>query len=485
MEYKWIALTVTTLGIFLVGLDARIVIVGLPQVASQLGADAEQAIWITQAYALATTILLPLIGRLADIFGRVKIYTYGFALFTIGSILTSFGLNPYEVIAFRALQGFGAALIYVNSLAIVTDSAPRRQLGLFVGINQIAYRAGAMFGLTISGIILAFLDWRALFYVTVPIGLFGTFWAKWRLKETAVLDKNAKVDYPGFALFAIFLLSLMLALTFSAYGTTRLALIIYGLFAVSILCLIGFAFRERRISYPLVDLGIFKIREVTGGVLAVLFNVISWATVLLLLSLQFQLILGLSPLDAGLRILPFEIAFLAVGPLSGTLSDRFGYRKFTLPGLVIGSIALFLFSSITPETSYVVLSVYMVMLGIGTGLFLAPNLRGVMSAVPDNRRGIGSAMVTLFLNIGLAVSLNLAIIVMSLTSPYSLITRIIASINPVSITSADRLLFFESIKNTYLVTAIVNALAIPASFLQIRRRSTRQKSESPTIGLTE
>ena len=156
-----------------------------------------------------------------------------------------------------------------------------------------------------------------------------------------------------------------------------------------------------------------------------------------------------------------------------------------MPGLVVGSIALLLFSSITPETSYAILSVYMILLGIGTGLFLAPNLRGVMSSVPKQRRGIGSAMVTLFLNIGLAVSLNLAILVMSLTSPYDLITRIISSVNPVSITPADRLLFFESLKNTYLVTAIVNALAIPASLLQIRRTSMRKKSESPIVSVSE
>ena len=485
MEYKWVALTVTTLGIFMVGLDARIVIVGLPQVAVQLGADAEQAIWITQAYALATTILLPIIGRLADIFGRIKIYTYGFAIFTIGSALTSFGTNPYEVIIFRALQGLGAALIYVNSVAIVTDATPRRQLGLFVGINQIAYRAGAMLGLTLSGIILAFLDWRALFYVTVPVGLFGTFWAKYRLKETGLLDKNTKIDYQGFVLFLLFLLSLMLALTFGAFGAAQLTPLIYSLLAVSLLCLIGFVVRERRINYPLIDLGIFKIKEVTSGVVAVLFNVIAWGTVLLLLSLQFQLISNLSPLDAGLRILPFEIAFLAVGPLSGTLSDRFGYTKFTVSGLIVSTAALFLMSTLAIDTSYEVLSLYMVLLGIGTGLFLAPNLRGVMGAVPEQRRGIGSAMVTLFLNIGLTVSLNLAIIVMSLTSPYELITRIISSVNPVSITAPDKILFFESLKNTYLATAIVNALAIPASLLQISRKSTRQKTEKPTIALAE
>jgi MFS family permease len=134
LDYKWIAVTVTTIGIFMVGLDARIVIIGLPQVAHQLGADAEQAIWITQSYVLTTTVLLLLIGRLSDIFGRVRIYWFGFALFTIGSALTSVGFNVFSVIVFRAIQGAGAAFIFANSIAIVTDATPRRQLGLFVGI---------------------------------------------------------------------------------------------------------------------------------------------------------------------------------------------------------------------------------------------------------------------------------------------------------------------------------------------------------------
>jgi MFS family permease len=150
LEYKWVAITVTTIGVLMVGIDARIVIVGLPQVASQLHADVEQAIWITQAYTLANTVVLLLIGRVGDIFGRVRIYTSGFGLFTVGSALTSLGMDPTQVIVFRAVQGVGAALVFANSIAIVTDATPRNQLGFALGINQIAFRAGAILGLTLS-----------------------------------------------------------------------------------------------------------------------------------------------------------------------------------------------------------------------------------------------------------------------------------------------------------------------------------------------
>jgi EmrB/QacA subfamily drug resistance transporter len=475
LEYKWIAATVTTIGIFMVGLDARIVIIGLPQVAHQLGADAEQAIWITQAYVLTTTVLLLLIGRLSDIFGRVRIYWVGFAVFTIGSALTSLGFSPLSVIVFRAIQGAGAALIFANSIAIVTDASPRRQLGLFVGINQISYRAGAILGLTVSGLILSYFDWRALFYINIPIGVFGTFWARRRLKEVAVRDENAKIDWVGFGAFAIFLLSLMIALTISAYTSVE-SVSFLGLILLSGVFLVLFLLRERRCSYPLVDFQMFKIREVTGGILAVLLNVIAWAAMLLLLSLQFQLVKNQTPLQAGISILPFEIAFLAIGPLSGTLSDRFGYSRFILTGLSLGSVILFLLSTTDSTTPYSVLALYMALMGVATGLFLAPNLRSVMGALPMQRRGVGSALVGLFLNVGLTISLNFAIVVMSFTAPYSLITRIVSGVGAVSVTVAQQTLFMDSIKSTYFVIAIVNALAILPSIFQINRKSNNRET---------
>lgn len=481
MEYKWLALTVTTIGVLMVGIDTRIVIIGLPQVSAQLGADIEQAIWITQAYVLTNTLMLSLIGRLGDIFGRVKIYTYGFAIFTIGSALTSIGQNPSEVIFFRGIQGIGAALVFTNSIAILTDAAPRRQLGLFLGINQIAFRAGALLGLTLSGLILSFLDWRALFYINIPIGIFGTLWARRQLKETALLDKNRKIDWIGFVFFTAFLFCLMVGLTFAAYGssgfTTAYALLIGAAAFMAV-----FVAYERKAKYPLIYLRVFRIRQVSGGLFALLFNIITWTAVLLLLSLQFQLVDNLSPLDAGLRILPFEIAFLAVGPLSGKLADKYGQTQFILTGLILTTVALLLFSTTGQGTAYVVLSVYMVILGVGTGLFVAPNLRAVMSSVPIERHGIGSALFTLFLNIGLTVSLNLTVVIMSLTAPYDLITQILAAVNPQSIPAGGIALFVASLKNTYFAFAIINSIAIIPALIGGRIRKTDNTEPITEVG---
>src|SRR5436309_3124113 len=262
IEYQWTVLTVTTVGVLMAGIDSRIVIVGLPQVAANLGADAEQAIWITQAYVLGSTVALLLIGRISDIVGRVRLYTSGFAVFTVGSLLTSLAVDPAQVIAFRAIQGLGSAILFTNSAAMIVDATPADELGLSLGINQVAFRMGSMAGLTVSGIILSVLDWRALFYVNVPIGIFGTAWAHFRLREVGRLERGAPIDWGGFATFTVFIMSLLLAMTLAAYGVAETRTVL-TLLVVAFGSRAAFAFLERRHAHPLLDLRLLRIREFT------------------------------------------------------------------------------------------------------------------------------------------------------------------------------------------------------------------------------
>jgi EmrB/QacA subfamily drug resistance transporter len=448
------------------GLDSRIVVVGLPQVAGSLHADAEQAIWITQAYVLGSTVALLLFGRISDIMGRVKLYTSGFAVFTVGSTLTSLAANPAEVIAFRAVQGLGAAILFSNSAAIIVDATPAAELGLSLGINQVAFRMGSMAGLTASGIILSFLDWRALFYVNVPIGIFGTAWAHFRLRDMAKVERGTPIDWGGFAAFSVFILSLLLGLTIAAYGVAEMTTVL-GLLVLSALALAVFVFLERRHPHPLLDLKLLRIREFTGGVVAQLLNAIAFGAVLLLLSLYFQLVLNKSPLEAGLLIIPTDIATLIAGPLSGRLSDRYGHLPFTTVGLAVISLALLLFSTTDASTPYPLLVVDMMLLGGGLGLFASPNISSIMGSVPPERRGIASSFRATFFNVGYTISLNLAILIMTFTVPYAIVTRIISS-SPVGISPTDRFLFEQGIKTTYLWLAAINTVAILPSFLRGR-----------------
>ncbi|MGQ9718478.1 MAG: MFS transporter [Nitrososphaerales archaeon] len=447
------------------GLDSRIVIVGLPQVASALRADAEQAIWFTQAYVLGSTVALLLIGRVTDIVGRVKIYTSGFTIFTIGSALTSLSQEPTQVILFRSIQGLGAAILFTNSIAMITDATPKNELGFFLGVNQIAFRFGAMAGLTVSGVILSFLDWRALFYINVPIGIFGTVWAHRRLKEIASVERSAPIDWVGFITFTASITSFLLALTFATYGIAE-QITVYALLTISAISMLTFVSYERDLEHPLLDLKLLRIREFTGGVIAQLLNAIAWGAVLLLLSLYFQLVLGLSPFDAGIRIIPFDIVFLFLGVVSGRLSDRFGHLPFTTSGLALTSISLYLFSTTDASTPYSLVVIYMMLLGVGVGMFISPNISSIMGSVPAQRRGIASAFRATFFNVGFTISLNLAILIMTFTVPYAIVTNIISSTNSIVIPEPDKLLFAEGLKKTYLWLAALNTAAIPPSVLR-------------------
>lgn len=476
MNYKWVVLTVTTVGVLMDGIDSRIVIVGLPQVAAALHADVEQAVWFTQSYVLATTIALLLIGRVTDIVGRVKIYTIGFAVFTIGSALTSVAQTPNQFILWRGLQGLGVAMMFTNSVAMIVDATPKGELGLSLGVNQIAFRFGAMAGLTISGVILSFFDWRALFYVNIPIGIFGTLWSHHRLKEIAKLDHTTTIDWVGFTSFSISITSFLLALTYDAYGLSE-RLTVYALLALSVGTLAFFIVHERKQKHPLLDLDLLKIREFAGGVIAQLLNAIAWGAFLLLLSLYFQLVLGMSPLDAGIRILPFDIAFLSVGPLSGRLSDRFGHLPFTTTGLTLTSVGLFLFSTIKIATPISTVFVYMMMIGAGMGLFVSPNISSIMSSVPEMRRGIASAFRATFFQVGFVTSLNVAVLTMTFVIPYRTITEVISAVNPVAISESDRLLFLEGLRTAYSWLAIINIAAIAPSVLRGSSKNKPRESQ--------
>jgi MFS family permease len=369
-------------------------------------------------------------------------------------------MTPLQVICFRIVQGIGAGIILTNSVALIVDATPTNELGFCLGINNLGFRFGAMAGLTLSGLILSLLsDWRALFYVNIPIGIFGTIWSQLSLKETMFGEKGAKIDWGGFFAFTVFITSLLLALTYDAYGIGS-RITFYGLTTLSIVTLVAFVLHEHRCEHPLLDLKLLKIREYTGGVIAQLINAIAWGAVLLLLSLYFQLILGYSPLEAGISIIPFDIAFLIFGPLSGRLSDKFGHVPFTTSGIILTSASLFLFSTVDQLTPYVNIAIFMMLFGAGIGLFSSPNMSSVMSAVPAPRRGVGSALRATFFNVGFAVSLNLAVVMISLIVPYALVTQIVSSVDIGVITQADKTLFLSGLKMTYLWLAALNALAI-------------------------
>ncbi len=378
-------------------------------------------------------------------------------------------MDPNQVIIFRFIQGLGSAILFTNSAAMIVDATPDNELGYFLGINQVAFRMGAMAGLTLSGIILTFFtDWRALFYINIPIGIFGTLWARGKLKEIARLEKGAPIDWLGFGTFTVFITALLLLLTLAAYGTIADWLLV-SLTALMFASLAAFAVIELRRQFPLLDLKLLKIREFSGGVVAQLLNAVAFGAVLLLLSIYFQQIQDMSALTAGLIMIPLDITTVVLGPLSGKLSDKYGHLPFTTGGLLIVSVSLFAFATTDVGTPLPLLIVYMMVFGTGMGIFASPNMSSIMGAVPSERRGIASAFRATFFNVGFVISLNLAILVMTFSLPFGEVSAIIAAANPLGISASDRIQFAAALRNAYLWMAVINTIAIVPSMMRGRR----------------
>jgi EmrB/QacA subfamily drug resistance transporter len=463
LEYKWTVLTVTTVGVLMSGIDGRIVVVGLPTVAAALKADAEQAIWFTQAYTIGSTVALLFIGRVSDIYGRVKVYTLGFTIFTIGSLLTSLSATPDTFIAARLFQGLGSAALFANSAAIVTDAFPSTELGRALAVNSVAFRTGSMLGLTLSGLILSVTPyWPLLFYINIPVGIFGTLWAHRRLREIGKRESGSPMDWHGFLTFTTFITSFLLMLTFAAYGIADEWLVV-SLALLAALCISLFVKVERRNPHPLLDFRLLRIKEFAGGVTTQLMNATAWGAFILLVSLYLQLVKGLSPIQTGISILPFDVAFLVVGPLSGRLSDKFGTRPFTTAGLAVISASLLMFSTVDAATPYSTLIVYLLVSGAGLGLFVSPNMSSIMGSVPAQLRGVASGLRATFFNVGFTLSFNIVILVLAFTIPYQVITGIISGI-PTGV--GDQTVFAAGLQNVYRVLAIINTAAIIPSLLR-------------------
>ena len=268
MDYKWVALSVTTVGMFMASLDSSIVVIGLPTILQSLHASIVHGIWIITGYTLMMTILVVMLGRLADLYGRVRLYNLGFAIFTIGSLLCALSRTGEQLIIFRFLQGAGAALLMANSTAIITDAFPKGELGMGLGTNMMAANLGAIAGYTLSGVMITYFGWRSIFLINVPIGIFGTIWGYLRLKEIGVKPVGQKFDYAGSILYCIGLATILLALTIGDPLSGRNIAILAGGLAF----FVAVIFVELRQKYPTLDLTLFKIRLFAAGNLASFLN---------------------------------------------------------------------------------------------------------------------------------------------------------------------------------------------------------------------
>ena len=428
-RYKWTVLVNTTLGVFMAMMNTSVVIISLPAIFRGIHVDPLQAsnigllLWLLQGYMVVTAVLVVTLGRIGDLFGRVRMYNAGFAVFTLGSI--ALALSPVTgptgalvLILLRVLQGIGGALLMANSMAILTDAFPVQERGMALGINIVAGISGSFLGLLVGGL-LADVDWRLVFLVSVPFGVAGTLWAYWKLHDTGVRSP-ARIDWWGNASFALGLVLLMVGLTYGlmpygghSMGWTNPSVVAALAGGAAVLGL--FAWIESRVPDPMFHLGLFRIRAFLGAGLANLLSNMGRG------GLQFMLILWLqgiwlplhgysfasTPLWSGIYLVPMSIGYLLSGPLAGRLSDRFGQKWFSAIGMLGAAVTFGALLFLPVDFSYPVFAALVLANGVFTGLFSAPNTTTLMNAVPPGQRGAASGMRATFMNAGFVLSISI------------------------------------------------------------------------------
>jgi EmrB/QacA subfamily drug resistance transporter len=407
--YEWVALSVTTVGALLASIQGSALLIALPEIMANLQVGFITIMWILLGYMLITTAVVPVIGRMADIFGRKNLYNMGFAVFTLGSLLSGLSQPQYhgwDMVFFRMIQGVGGALLFTNSATIVTDAFRRGRVGFGLGINQIAFAAGFMIGPVVGGVLTS-ISWRWIFLINVPLGIAGTVWGILRLREPVSLPSNQRFDWIGSLSFTLGLGSLLLASSLIAFPLVSINAV-YALFAIAALGLMAFIFVERRVEQPMLDLDLFKDRLFAYASAAGALNGLARGAVMFILIFFLQGPYGLDPLWAGIMMAPFGAAFMIVGPISGHLSDKYGSRHLSTIGLAISGVGLLGMSSIVSTTPYWLLATWMAIMGGGSGLFSSPNTNAIMSSVRPDQRGVASGTNMMLMNTGQMLSIVVA-----------------------------------------------------------------------------
>jgi len=426
--YKWIALSNTTLGILMATINSSITLIALPDifrgihVNPLLPGNVGYLLWMLMGFLVVTAVLVVSFGRVGDMYGRVRMYNLGFAVFTVGSVLLSVtwlsgSAGALYLISMRIVQGLGAALLFANSSAIITDAFPENQRGLALGINNVAGIAGQFIGLILGGL-LGPVEWHLVFLVSVPFGLVGTVWAYHSLEERGI-RRPARIDWWGNLTFGAGLILVLVGITYGIqpYGGHTMGWTspsVVAELAGGVALLVAFCFIELKVAEPMFRLSLFKIRPFSAGNLASLLASLGRGGLMFILIIWLQGIwlplhgydFAVTPLWAGIYMLPLTGGFLIAGPASGFLSDHFGARPFATGGMLVAAASFLLLETLPVDFSYAAFAGMLFLLGVAMGLFASPNRAGIMNSLPPDQRGVGAGMSATFQNAATVLSIG-------------------------------------------------------------------------------
>ena len=464
-SYRWIVLLMTSIGAFMAPLDGSIVSVSLPSITMDLNMSYAMAIWVPTAYLAALTVLLLSIGRLSDMRGRKWFFISGFVIFTLASFLCSISSNGLQLIAFRIIQGAGAAFIGATSTAIVTDVFPNKDRGKALGINTMSVYVGLAVGPSLGGFLTSVVGWRSIFYVNVPIGLFVVALSLLKLRESSV-PKQKRFDLTGAFSFSLGIVPMLLALTLGGiYGWSSFLTV--GLLVTAGAFLILFVFTERKKGdEAMLQTSLFSSNRLFSAAnISALLNYTSFFGVSFFISFYLQRVLNESALQAGIILFVMPVAMAVLSPVSGWLSDKFGSRILSSFGMSLICAGLLWASTLTLTSSSTDVAIRLFIIGFGMGLFSSPNTSAVMGSVEKSRLGIASGTLSTMRFLGQSLSLAMMSAVFAAFISTSVLSALFIGINPSTLGVAD-VVFVEGMRNAFIISAVISAVGVATSLVR-------------------
>ena len=468
-----LALVVIMIGVLMVAVDTTIVVLALPMIQKSLHVNLSAVIWVIIGYLLTITLVSAQVGRLGDMFGRVKMYEAGFLVFIVGSALCALATNEATIIGFRILQGLGGSLVMANSGAVIADTFPPDRLGRAYGFNSVGYTVGAILGILLGGVFVTYMSWRWIFWVNVPLGIIAYVLALKVLHDSGKREKQ-KLDLAGMVILGIGLFGVLWGITKLSTDPFSTEILIY--LVGGLLLLVVFVLVERHRQAPMVNLSIFKVPTMTPTLTAAFMQGLANYAVLFLVIMYLQGVRQYSPLDASMLLVPGYVIGSFIGPWSGKLSDRFGSVVPATAGLAIQVIALFMYAQMGTTTSMWVVVVASVINGIGASAFFPANNSAVMKAAPREMFGIASGMLRTFSNVGMVFSFAVAILVAARSIPRSLAFAIF--VGTTQLTSKLASVFTSGLHSAFYASVFIMAFAALLSATRVfRKASSRTVTE--------
>jgi EmrB/QacA subfamily drug resistance transporter len=473
--WKWFILINVLIGATMSALDVSIVNVAMPTLKSDFNTTMAVVEWVAMSYMLTLTIFLPFFGRLADMFGRSRLYNAGFVVFTVGSLFCGMATSAAYLIVARVLQAIGAGLLQANSVALITQAFPSTERGKAIGIQGAVQAIAMAVGPFVGGILIATVGWRAVFYINIPIGILGTIAALLILPPNQKVEKKESIDYLGTIFFAAGLAFLVLVFNEGVkLGWGSNTIIVYFLHACILLGL--FILTELRVKHPLIDLKLFRNSTFLIGNLTGMMSYYVLFAVLFLMPFYFERVLNLSPVLTGTLLMPIPLAMALVAPLSGHVSDRYGSRIMTASGMLVSAIACFALLFLGLHVHLAVLVAELVLLGVGMGMFTPPNNSAIMGAAPREKLGLAGGVLNMMRSLGLIFGVDISGVIFTTLEHKYLADKGYANVQHIFQNSSIPLATKDHafMRGFIVVIGVLMVINVIAAFLSTAKRESRQ-----------